>query len=157
MKQYECDDGNNVNGDGCSEDCKIEYGFECHSNGIKPDVCIDILPPTALLSVGNGNVLKIIFSENMKFDFTSKEGKEYIEISLKGTDYVMKETDWDFKTKFDTSSKIKELTITTNILYTIQGSAEDFIVSFKNLEKVHDIQGNKLLTSNLTGDRKSVV
>jgi hypothetical protein len=24
-----CDDGNNVNGDGCSSDCKIEVGYNC--------------------------------------------------------------------------------------------------------------------------------
>lgn len=25
----ECDDGNNISGDGCSTECKIEYGYEC--------------------------------------------------------------------------------------------------------------------------------
>ena len=27
--KYECDDGNQVNGDGCSASCQIEEGFGC--------------------------------------------------------------------------------------------------------------------------------
>lgn len=27
--QEECDDGNGVNGDGCTSDCKVEKGFSC--------------------------------------------------------------------------------------------------------------------------------
>lgn len=30
-----CDDGNNINGDGCSSDCQIETGFTC--NGGSPN------------------------------------------------------------------------------------------------------------------------
>lgn len=32
-----CDDGNTVNGDGCSSTCKLEWGFDCV--GTKPTVC----------------------------------------------------------------------------------------------------------------------
>lgn len=29
FNQYECEDGNNINGDGCSSTCTIEKGFKC--------------------------------------------------------------------------------------------------------------------------------
>ncbi len=29
LQQYECDDMNNVNGDGCNENCEIEPGWAC--------------------------------------------------------------------------------------------------------------------------------
>jgi cysteine-rich repeat protein len=29
----ECDDGNNISGDGCSSTCKIEYGYSCPASG----------------------------------------------------------------------------------------------------------------------------
>lgn len=30
LGQYECDDGNNKDGDGCSANCKLEKGWDCH-------------------------------------------------------------------------------------------------------------------------------
>ena len=34
LDSYEdCDDGNLENGDGCSSECQIEFGFECCING----------------------------------------------------------------------------------------------------------------------------
>lgn len=39
-KNIECDDGNNISGDGCSFDCKIEENFTCkRSNFTSPDHC----------------------------------------------------------------------------------------------------------------------
>ena len=37
----ECDDGNNVNGDGCSSNCKIESFYECKGgNKTNKDSCV---------------------------------------------------------------------------------------------------------------------
>lgn len=37
----ECDDGNQVNGDGCSDKCKIETGWDCFYDSAKPpSVCM---------------------------------------------------------------------------------------------------------------------
>ena len=35
----ECDDGNILNGDGCSSNCKLEKGFNCCPNNIGIDIC----------------------------------------------------------------------------------------------------------------------
>lgn len=35
-----CDDGNNIDGDGCSAECYVEKGYECHGGTITTrDVC----------------------------------------------------------------------------------------------------------------------
>lgn len=40
-----CDDGNNINGDGCSSDCKIEVGFTCTGGSPNSkDSCTKTLP-----------------------------------------------------------------------------------------------------------------
>ena len=61
--QLECDDGNTINGDGCSSDCKVEYGFKCVQVKNSPDICYDIMPPSVTLTARKGNSLEIKFSE----------------------------------------------------------------------------------------------
>jgi cysteine-rich repeat protein len=43
---YGCDDGNNIDGDGCDADCRIERGYTCAGGTCTlpyaPDVCIEI-------------------------------------------------------------------------------------------------------------------
>ncbi len=42
----ECDDGNVMDGDGCSGNCAVEAGFICFDgNSTNPDTCIDVVPP----------------------------------------------------------------------------------------------------------------
>lgn len=44
FRQYDCDDGNLVNGDGCSSVCKVEPGFYCEGGSpVTSDVCELIL------------------------------------------------------------------------------------------------------------------
>lgn len=46
-KRYtlECDDGNNVDGDGCSKDCRVEVGFSCYGGSPSTrDSCSAVLP-----------------------------------------------------------------------------------------------------------------
>jgi cysteine-rich repeat protein len=38
---YQCDDGNNINGDGCDEHCNVEVCWDC--DGLSPTTC-GILP-----------------------------------------------------------------------------------------------------------------
>lgn len=43
---FECDDGNNLDGDGCSSICKLEPGFwKCGGGGYStPHICYDTRP-----------------------------------------------------------------------------------------------------------------
>lgn len=46
-KRYvlECDDGNNIDGDGCSMSCQIEVGYICRGGSpSNPDVCLIYQP-----------------------------------------------------------------------------------------------------------------
>ena len=37
-----CDDGNLIDGDGCSSDCQVEEGFQCSGGSPQsPDLCMD--------------------------------------------------------------------------------------------------------------------
>ena len=43
MGHVQCDDGNTVSGDGCSNDCQIERGWRCSGGShTSPDVCTEI-------------------------------------------------------------------------------------------------------------------
>jgi cysteine-rich repeat protein len=35
-----CDDGNNIDGDGCDSYCNVETGASCDTDYITPDVCM---------------------------------------------------------------------------------------------------------------------
>ena len=65
LGQVECDDGNKVNGDGCSSECRVEQGFKCNRMESQPDYCVDIEPPQVMLSVSKGNVLVLKFTEEV--------------------------------------------------------------------------------------------
>eukprot|EP01022_Parablepharisma_sp_SALTPOND_P022078 TRINITY_DN442_c0_g1_i4.p1 TRINITY_DN442_c0_g1~~TRINITY_DN442_c0_g1_i4.p1 ORF type:complete len:495 (+),score=8.09 TRINITY_DN442_c0_g1_i4:1300-2784(+) len=66
----ECDDGNRMNGDGCSSECKIEPGYAClrGANG-KQDHCYPKIPPRARLLVESVNKRAIIiFSRSIAYN-----------------------------------------------------------------------------------------
>eukprot|EP00826_Nyctotherus_ovalis_P018377 TRINITY_DN15501_c0_g1_i7.p2 TRINITY_DN15501_c0_g1~~TRINITY_DN15501_c0_g1_i7.p2 ORF type:complete len:136 (+),score=29.10 TRINITY_DN15501_c0_g1_i7:379-786(+) len=83
MGQKECDDGNTVSGDGCSSECRVEPGFECTSYPDSPDVCVDVLPPTATMQLRTGNILTILFSEEVLSMVNSEELIKTMEVTLK--------------------------------------------------------------------------
>ena len=46
MGIMECDDGNLLDGDGCSALCSLEEGFRCKGgNKTAPDICLETVPP----------------------------------------------------------------------------------------------------------------
>lgn len=66
----ECDDGNLINGDGCSSECRIEAGFECEKQANGTDKCRMTGNFIAQLKVEAENRLKIVF--NREANITSK-------------------------------------------------------------------------------------
>ena len=64
----ECDDNNVDNGDGCSSECKLEFGFECPLG-----VCREIIRPSLhLVGVDEPNIISLEFSEEV---YLSDDGK----------------------------------------------------------------------------------
>ncbi len=46
-----CDDGNTVDGDGCSSNCEVEPGFTCQKPAEGPNVCYTTVPPSPSLKI----------------------------------------------------------------------------------------------------------
>lgn len=67
----ECDDGNTIDGDGCSSICTVEKGFECVRQVDGADICRDVVLPSAKLTVRKGNVLEVLFSETVYSSLSS--------------------------------------------------------------------------------------
>ena len=66
----ECDDHNTDSGDGCSNVCTIEYGFDCGTDGT---TCGEIIPPYLFVAtVEKPNVVILEFDEEV---FISSDGK----------------------------------------------------------------------------------
>ena len=67
MGEYECDDGNRADFDGCSGECRVEEGFRCQGgNPTQKDNCKDIKSPTLSVSLTPTDTYKYIFG----FDFS---------------------------------------------------------------------------------------
>jgi cysteine-rich repeat protein len=137
-----CDDGNKINGDGCSSDCMVEKDFICFGgNETSPDICRENTSPSASLSKISENQLIVTFSE-----------------SLKGWDQVDLEQFMKLKSP--------KMIINTNYTYTLQKGPADYQVTINinfitsalgqqmrvvfNRSNIEDEYGNKLRTSQLT-------
>ena len=69
-----CDDGNNIDGDGCSSDCKIEGGYHCVGGSPNSkDTCSQFLPSALSISQsGQSHIMnKIII--NVRVNYLPKE------------------------------------------------------------------------------------
>lgn len=69
MGLLECDDGNLIDGDGCSSKCKIEPNFTCiGGNSAKSDTCTFFIPLTMAKSMYMGNnTVFVSFSKPVTF------------------------------------------------------------------------------------------
>ena len=63
MGILQCDDGNVIDGDGCSSDCSIELGFDCFGGDkLHPDTCKPLTAPKATLTATKTKTLLLQFS-----------------------------------------------------------------------------------------------
>lgn len=80
-----CDDGNLINGDGCSASCTVEKNYNC-IEGTKDttDYCYTLVKPSAeLLAINNSTQFQISFSKKISFkNLTSLTGKVDFPISI---------------------------------------------------------------------------
>ena len=89
LGRYKCDDGNRVDGDGCSSKCEIEEGFACSGgNYISPDHCKNILPPKLLLTQLNTQIMTNSINNKTKIIFHIHVNKPVRKLSEKDSDYI---------------------------------------------------------------------
>ena len=69
MGLNECDDGNLIDGDGCSSKCKIEPNYSCMGgDSTKTDKCKFFIPLTMAKTVFLGNnTISLSFSKPVTF------------------------------------------------------------------------------------------
>ena len=85
LGEFQCDDGNINNGDGCSSECTVEEGYVCQGgNTISPDSCKDIISPI-LQATGMGieNTFYFAFSEPVEIKST-KNPKTFVNLAIVG-------------------------------------------------------------------------
>ena len=110
---YECDDGNLINGDGCSSLCKVEKGFRCSGGSQNtPHLCHDIQPPLLALNFAYLNIpYKFIFHATEQFTIinTTEDPKHYVNLTIKGAfpSYIL-HYDLQFYTLRDTQPYLTE-------------------------------------------------
>ncbi|CAG9327438.1 unnamed protein product [Blepharisma stoltei] len=135
MGQAQCDDGNNKNGDGCSENCTIETGWTCSGGSISsPDICKDIILPWPFLAYlsenDSGYLLALSFSE--KVNMTS-DLSENIKITIDGIEM--------FSWAISLEKSIYEVTLN---LYESVESGTGVTINFINPSEITDTSGNQM-------------
>jgi len=81
--QYQCDDGNLIDGDGCSRYCMIEEGFACSGGTeLTADTCYDVRHPIPTLELINSqNNIYITFDEEVTL---TGDFEDNIEVTVSG-------------------------------------------------------------------------
>eukprot|EP00826_Nyctotherus_ovalis_P047315 TRINITY_DN5429_c0_g1_i20.p1 TRINITY_DN5429_c0_g1~~TRINITY_DN5429_c0_g1_i20.p1 ORF type:complete len:529 (-),score=105.27 TRINITY_DN5429_c0_g1_i20:544-2130(-) len=142
MGEYECDDGNVANGDGCSAECTVEEGFACYTRANEPDKCLDIVPPKASLSVRKGTLLTVTFNEDVFVTMDEDYLKSMMQVYLKSGC----ELTWDFASSLKPNAKLTKFEIQTEPRCSLKASQDSFTVEFNDVSCVVDRDGNELET-----------
>ena len=145
LGQYACDDGNNMDGDGCSSGCQVEDGFACKTiDRSRPDICYDIKPPNAAAKVAQGQTLEITFDEKVVLGYDNNIMKNYLNISIENAESACGLT-WSFKDRFFKKQVVESLTIKYSISCSLRGGgAEDFVIIVNDTEAFQDLTGNAM-------------
>lgn len=79
---YGCDDGNLIDGDGCSSTCAVELGWECYAiSALLPSICYKKSWPKLLdYYIVNNTQLILEFNETVVIGSTWNESHWSIEI-----------------------------------------------------------------------------
>ena len=143
MGMNECDDGNKINGDGCSSKCTIEAGYKCTSRKGLPDLCVDIYPPDGILLIQRGNVLVLLFTESVKSKVNHETLAKTMELSMKHPCKL----DWTLKSTFDENNEIDKLVINVSPKCNIIAKGNYYLLKFNNPSLIKDLNNNSLVTN----------
>eukprot|EP00826_Nyctotherus_ovalis_P051747 TRINITY_DN6483_c0_g1_i1.p2 TRINITY_DN6483_c0_g1~~TRINITY_DN6483_c0_g1_i1.p2 ORF type:complete len:394 (-),score=112.85 TRINITY_DN6483_c0_g1_i1:889-2070(-) len=139
----ECDDGNKLNGDGCSSECKVEEGFTCSRKKGLPDTCVDHRIPQATLTVEKGNILVIDFDKVMESSVNSVLLAMKMHVRIEGTLGECRVT-WDLAEDFQAGYRLDRLSIKSYPQCSLQGPAQTYVVTFHNVSLLTSSNGKTL-------------
>ena len=118
----QCDDGNLIDGDGCSSKCEVEAGWMCSGgNETRADTCVSYIGPKPSIKVSTKDptVFEISFDRKVVNTLQDKEFVTQILVSLEGIDvdnsrYAIS---WDsnlqiFRVKFDLLESVVDSMLT---------------------------------------------
>lgn len=150
-----CDDGNLVNGDGCSSDCRIEKNFRCEGGDTETaDKCYSKIKPVASLTKVYRDKYQLSFTQTVSFrpeggtDQTDIDLEKFLNITIEG---FSRPEDFDYK--FDlkqTGVRVKYINVTFTFTKTIpEGTLVK--IDFDRM-KILDINNNTLKNQKISGE-----
>ena len=139
----ECDDGNTINGDGCSSVCKLEQGFMCVRQDYGPDVCYDIAAPEATLTIKKGNLLVIDFNREMVAHVNSVQLASSMTVKLRGAREGC-ELSWELMDVFHKGYQFDKLTVKASPQCNLQGAGQTYFVIFNDVTAFTSVAGHSL-------------
>eukprot|EP00347_Sterkiella_histriomuscorum_P005534 403356244 len=143
---FQCDDGNVINGDGCSSKCTIESGFNCTTGSkLAPSVCMDNKNPTPKISlVSSKNFIYIEFDEEVQLQKALDETNVKITITGPQSSYKF---DWRLADDYKTSEPVQMAVIELSMYSSLKGdSKEQVIIQFLTDQIYKDPTGNGIIT-----------
>ena len=146
LGQYECDDGNNKDGDGCSSQCSVEEGFMCKTHDrSRPDVCYDIKPPYGTAKVQPGQIIELTFDENIVAGYDSNTMDSYMNVWVEGADSDCG-LQWSYKDKFKKKQILNKIYLKVSVICSLKGS-ESYVIQINNTEAIKDLSNNAYPTA----------
>ena len=154
LGENECDDGNQVDGDGCSSTCKIEFGYEC-GNGT---ACVERVAPRLMIkNIIDSMFVTLVFTENVIISDSEalQSGSYGLSVSGPNAPYRMAHTVYFEKdiygnTQLGVNSTVNEFII--RIMYSethVLGDGSELLtITFPN--GFRDAEGNVLATKELS-------
>eukprot|EP00826_Nyctotherus_ovalis_P037999 TRINITY_DN3520_c0_g1_i10.p1 TRINITY_DN3520_c0_g1~~TRINITY_DN3520_c0_g1_i10.p1 ORF type:complete len:539 (+),score=102.67 TRINITY_DN3520_c0_g1_i10:155-1771(+) len=146
LRQYECDDGNLDDGDGCSSECRVEEGYVCESREGSADTCTDVTFPTAVLTLRAENLLVIDFDTEVASSVDSSSLASAMSVALKHL-RARCTVLWELQTRFPRGHVINQLVIKADPQCSLQESVQLYVVTFKDLSLITDLKGKQMRTS----------
>ena len=154
MGEHECDDGNLVDGDGCSSTCSIETGYTCNST-----FCWEIVSPTgSITSVSKDNIFTITFSEPVVFkNKTLVQKSMRVYINGPSSPYKFEYAIYDPKNYLATTNQITQLDVR---IYDVQAAlyglgVEKGEIWFTDLTVLKDLANNSFSEGKIVGNLKT--
>lgn len=143
----QCDDGNTFSGDGCSNNCQVEYGFEC----LTPNTsCREIIAPSyKISSISAKNLVWVEFSEGITVETDKSISTENIVVEIVIGETIFTDFTWriieDASNPLVPNRTFNKFALVLNDIKTSLDGSEYVRVSFKDTTLIKDLSNNTVV------------